>query len=114
MTPPRTVPTIPGWDVYDDEGTLVAVRQAPLTEYQRLYGAMGEVHARDEGELRVICTAQYELAQRLAQAEFSAPKIRRFHAAPDPAMGAEDARVAASAGAEVLGVLGSQDPPARM
>lgn len=82
VTPPRSVPTIPGWDVIDDEGLYVAVREAPLTEYQRLYGAMGEIHARSEGELRVICTAQYELAQRLATAEFNAPKIRRFRAVP--------------------------------
>ncbi len=61
--------TIPGWDIIEDDGLLVAVRQAPLTEYQRRFGALGKVDARDEGELWILCDSQTRMAERMATAE---------------------------------------------
>jgi len=69
----QTPPVIPGWDVIidpdDASAHLVAVRRADLTKYQRIYGAMAEMTARDEGELLLLCDAQTRLAERLATAE---------------------------------------------
>lgn len=64
-----TARPFPGWDVADDEGLLIATRQVKLTRYQREYGALAEVDARDEGELWLLVDAQTRLAERLATAE---------------------------------------------
>ena len=77
-TPP--VPLVPGWDVHDDDGLLVATRRAELTEYQRMYGALAEVAVRDKAELWIICDAQIRLAERLATAEASRPKVHPYGA----------------------------------
>lgn len=76
--------TIPGWDITDDDGLMTAVRQAKLSEYQRLYGALAEVDARDEGELWILCDAQTRLAERLSTAESAAVKVRHLRAAAAP------------------------------
>ncbi len=68
---------IHGWDVAEDDGLLVAVRQGALTEYQVRYGAAGSVEARDEGELWIVCDAQTRLAERLATAEGLATRAQR-------------------------------------
>jgi hypothetical protein len=71
--------TIPGWTITEDDGLLIAVRQGKLTEYQRRYGAIDEVDARDEGELWILCDAQTRLAERLGTAEDAAPKVKHLH-----------------------------------
>jgi hypothetical protein len=78
----RPVPVdlgIPGWEVtYDADGRMyVAVRREKLTDYQCGYGAVPEVDARTELELRLLCSAQQHLAEVLAVAEeISAPLPR--------------------------------------
>jgi hypothetical protein len=81
MTPPQSVPTIPGWDITTEDGWLTATRRAPLTDYQRLYGAMPMFSVRTEDELLFITDAQQRLAERLVMAEFAAPKDRPLYAA---------------------------------
>lgn len=76
--------TIPGWDVTDDDGLLVAVRQGELSEYQRRYGALAEVSARGEGELWILCEAQTRLAERLSTAESTTVRVRHLHTADAP------------------------------
>ncbi len=68
---------IHGWDVTEDDGLLVAVRQGALSEYQVRHGAAGSVEARDEGELWIVCDAQLRLAERLATAEGLAVTAQR-------------------------------------
>jgi hypothetical protein len=68
---------IHGWDVSEDDGLLVAVRQGSLSDYQEQYGAAGSVEARDEGELWILCDAQTRLAERLATAEGLAMTAQR-------------------------------------
>lgn len=71
---------IPGWDVtYDPDGRLyTAVRREKLTNYQDSYGALPEVDARTEAELRLLCSTQQHLAEVLAvAAEISAlPRLK--------------------------------------
>lgn len=78
----QTPPVIPGWDVIvdpdDSSAHLLAVRKAQLTIYQRQYGAMLELSARDEAELWVLCDAQTRLAERLATAEAAVRPARRM------------------------------------
>lgn len=69
---------ITGWDIVDDDGLLIATRRAPLTEYQRLNGAITEVTARDAGELWILCDAHNRLAQRIAAAEAARHKVTPF------------------------------------
>ncbi len=76
--------TIPGWGITEDGGLLVAVRQGGLSEYQRRYGALAEVDARDEGELWILCDAQTRLAERLGTAESAAPKVLHLREATAP------------------------------
>lgn len=64
--------TAPGWDVSDDDGLLIAVRRGRLSEYQKKYGALAELEARDEGELWMLCDAHTRLAERLMTAEVTA------------------------------------------
>ncbi len=59
----------PGWKFTADGHWLVAHRQELLTDYQREYGALDELAARSEAELRVLCTAHDQLAAALADAE---------------------------------------------
>lgn len=73
--------TIPGWDVTLEDGLYIAVRQAELTEYQQMYGAMGSVDARSEGELWILCDAQTRLAERLSSAEAAEPKVSHLREA---------------------------------
>jgi hypothetical protein len=75
MFPTRPIPFVPGWDVYNDDGLLVATRKTKLSEYQRAFGALMEVAARDLGELWMLTDAQTRLAERLATAEGLHPKI---------------------------------------
>lgn len=75
--------TIPGWNITEDDGLLIAERQAPLTEYQCRYGALTEVDARVEGELLILCDAQSRLAERLGAAEAAAPKVKHLRKAMD-------------------------------
>ncbi|MGP4027003.1 hypothetical protein [Actinomadura sp. 3N407] len=51
-----------------DDG-FVARRQANLSDYQMRNGCLGEVQARDEGELWLLCDAQTRLSERIALAE---------------------------------------------
>jgi hypothetical protein len=71
----RPAVTVPGWDVVVDDGLYVATRCGSLTEYQRSYGALSEIAVRDSGELWLICDAQTRLAERLATAEASRPRV---------------------------------------
>lgn len=68
---------IHGWDVSEDDGLFVAVRQGDLSEYQVRYGAAESVEARDEGELWILCDAQLRLGERLATAEGLAAAAQR-------------------------------------
>lgn len=74
--------TIPGWAITEDDGLLIAIRQTGVSEYQRTYGALMEVEARDEGELWILCEAQTRLAERLITAEQVA-KMRHLRHAPE-------------------------------
>lgn len=74
---------IPGWEIREDDGLLVAVRQVELSEYQRRYGALAEISARDEGELLLLCDAQTRLAERLGTAESAAPKVKHLREVTD-------------------------------
>ncbi len=68
-------PVIPGWRLHNEDGTWFALRDHKLSEYVRRWGALDEVHARDRGELMVLCDAHTRLAERLATAEACHPKI---------------------------------------
>ncbi|TDC76311.1 hypothetical protein [Actinomadura sp. 7K507] len=57
-----------------DDG-FVARRLAELTDYQTLNGCLGEVQARDEGELWLLCDAQTRLSERVALAEFTRGRL---------------------------------------
>lgn len=67
---------LPGWEIVNDDGILIATRTIPLSEYQRCNGAVDEVTARDEGELWVLLDAHTRLAERLATAEALRPKVK--------------------------------------
>ena len=71
----RSSPRVPGWTVVDDDGTYVATRRQELTWYQRQWGALSEVDARTSEELWLLCDAQNRLAERLALAESTRPKV---------------------------------------
>ena len=73
---PHPIPMIPGWDVDNDDGQLIARPKHELTEYMERWGALNEVHARDPGELWVLCDAQTRLAERLATAENCHPRVK--------------------------------------
>lgn len=68
---------IRGWDVSEDDGLFIAVRRAPLSEYQKRYGALAEVESREDGELCLLIDAQTRLADLLATAESVAMFARR-------------------------------------
>jgi hypothetical protein len=85
MTAPHPVPMVPGWHVHKDGSMLVARRATGLTEYMRAYGALDEIRVRDLGELWVLCDAQTRLAERLATAEWLAPRTELLQPAADPA-----------------------------
>lgn len=70
---------IVGWAVtYDPDGRLfTATREEQLTAYQDGYGALPEVDARHELELRLLCSAQQHLGEVLAIAEeLDLPRLR--------------------------------------
>lgn len=69
MTSLGDFPITPGWVITKDEGWFTARRSTPLTDYQRLNGALMELDARDDGELWLLIDAQTRLAERLATAE---------------------------------------------
>lgn len=69
------VPPIPGWTITLEDRTYVATRHDDLTDYQRQWGAVSELDARTEGELWLLCDAQTRLAERLAVAEATRPKV---------------------------------------
>jgi len=68
---------IRGWDVREDDGLFIAVRRAPLSEYQKRYGALAQVDSREDGELYLLVDAQSRLADLLATAESVAVFARR-------------------------------------
>lgn len=75
MSPSR-VPPISGWTITLEDRTYVATRLVDLTDYQRQWGAVSELDARTEGELWLLCDAQTRLAERLAVAEATRPKVK--------------------------------------
>lgn len=76
VTAPHPIPMLPGWDVEDHDGLLVAGRKYELSEYAKEWGALDEVSARDAGELWILCDAQTRLAERLATAENCHPRVK--------------------------------------
>ncbi|WP_433147019.1 hypothetical protein ACQPZ8_05680 [Actinomadura nitritigenes] len=74
--PASRVSLISGWTITLEDHTYVATRLAGLTDYQRQWGAVAELDARTEGELWLLCDAQTRLAERLAVAEATRPKVK--------------------------------------
>ncbi len=63
------IPLMSDWRPEFSLDGLVARRHAKLSPYQLLNGCIGEVQARDEGELWLLCDAQTRLLERIALAE---------------------------------------------
>ena len=74
-TPPMI--TLTGWSMTNDDDLYTAVREATVSEYQKLNGVLAKVCARTLTELLALTSAQSRLhhsvraAERIADAERS-------------------------------------------
>lgn len=65
-------PTVPGWitkhTMGEGGGQYVAYRVTDLTDYQRTYGCLERVAAKEAAELECLCIAQLVLAAMVDRA----------------------------------------------